>query len=247
MTRARLARDTLIAHYDAHYQPERKFTRLAMDLLVERVIEPHLRGTVFAELGISSGVVSTRLARYATAMHLVDANPSYCTAVRRRLAGRVAEVAVHAGFFDDIELTFLNACSDVFLLSMVHVLPGQWQPLIERVASCLTAGSRLHITLSNRLAPNRLLGYHMGLIEDLDAVDAQGRLYDTAYVDHEHVVEHLGQNGLETLHVEGFLCRPLPIGALDPVIDRHGMRLLYEMGRMLPPRLCNSTYLCAER
>lgn len=247
MTTGRLDRDRLIAHYDAHYRPEQKHTRLAMDLLVEHLIRPRLGGSTFAELGISTGVVSTRLARHATAMHLVDANPRYCAAVRRRLRGRVERVEVHAGFFEDLDLAFLGACSDVFLLSMVHVLPGQWQALVDRIASHVAPGARLHITLSNRLAPNRLLGFHMGLIEDLDAVDAQGRLYDTTYVEHERVVEHLERTGWAIGCVEGFLCRPVPIAALEPVIDRRGMRLLYEMGRTLPPRFCNSTYICAER
>ncbi|MCB9537180.1 MAG: class I SAM-dependent methyltransferase [Myxococcales bacterium] len=240
-------RETLLANYDALYDPEGAHTQHASDLLTEKVIRPRLRGRAFAELGISTGIMSVRLAPHCDRYLLVDANPKYCAHVKRRLAGAACRVEVIETFFDALDPARLRDTSDVFLISMVHVLPGVWPSLLELIAEAVAPGARVHLTLSNRLAPNRLVGYHMGLIESLDAVDEQARAFDTHYVDAEDVERVAAAAGLETVAHEGFLCRPVPLSVLNTFVDRAGVELLWRMGQSLPPRFCNTTYLCLER
>ncbi len=240
--------DAMLSNYDRLYRPERPFTRLAMDLLVERVLSPRLRGRVFAELGISTGIVSVRLAPLADRMVLVDANPEYCAQVRARLAeaapGLTAEI--HCAFFETFDWSRLAGVTDVFLLSMVHVLPGLWPALLGHIRGAVTPGARLHVTMSNRRALNRLLGRDLGLLPTLDAVDAQAAAFDTQYVDAGVFETEAEARGWQVTHREGFLCRPLPLDAMDAFIDRAGMEVLWHMGRALPEAYANSTYLCLE-
>lgn len=238
--------DALLSNYDRLYRPERPFTRLAMDLLVERVLSPRLRGRVFAELGISTGIVSVRLAPLADRMVLVDANPDYCAQVTARLAGGPAEVECHCAFFDAFDWARLAGVTDVFLLSMVHVLPGRWPALLGQIRGAIAPGARLHVTMSNRRALNRLLGRDLGLLPSLDAVDAQAAAFDTQYVEADAFQAEAEKRGWRVTHHEGFLCRPLPLDAMDAFIDRAGMEVLWHMGRALPEPYANSTYLCLE-
>lgn len=241
-----MADDALLARYDALYRPERPFTRLAMDLLVERVLRPRLAGRVFAELGISTGVVTVRLAPLAARMVLIDANPTYCEAIRERLAPLGTPYAIHCAYFEALDFACLAEVTDVFLLSMVHVLPGQWAELLGRVRGAVGPGARLHVTMSNRRALNRLVGLHMGLLDSLDAVDAQAAAFDTRYVEAEEVAAAATARGWRLLASEGFLCRPLTLDAMDPLVDAAALDLLYRMGHALPPAFCNTTYQCYE-
>lgn len=242
-----MERDQLIRNYDELYDPERPHTRHATDLLVERVIAPRLRGRSFAELGISTGVFSVRIAQFADRLVLVDGNPAYCGLVAQRLRERPVATEVHCTFFEDFDFGLIADATDVFLISMLHVLPGRWSKLLSRLADTLRPGSRIHVTMSNRLAPNRLLGFHMGLLPSLDDADVQAQAFDTQYVDLPELEDFVRAHVRLTIaHVEGFLCRPVPLAVLDTFIDRAGVELLWRMGLALPPAFCNTTYLCLE-
>ncbi len=236
----------LVENYHQIYDPEKPFQQLATDLLVKRQIAPWLAGDCFAELGISTGIFSVRIAPFSKRMVLVDGNPTYCARVEERLREMGVECTAHCSMLEDLDPSALAGVTDFFLISMIHVLPGVWPGLLERLAKTAEPGSRIHVTMSNRLAPNRLLGFHMGLIPSLDAPDRVAEELNTVYLDRAEVEEAAANVGLAIKTVEGFLCRPVPLSVLDEFIDERGVELLWQMGRSLPTEFCNSTYFCLE-
>lgn len=236
----------LVENYHEIYDPERPFQQHSVDLLVKRQIAPWLAGDCFAELGISTGIFSVRIAPFAKRMVLVDGNATYCEHVEGRLRELGVECVAHCCMLEDLDPSALTGVTDFFLISMIHVLPGIWPGLLEQLAKTAEPGARIHVTMSNRLAPNRLLGFHMGLIPSLDEPDEVGEQLNTVYVERAEVEAVAERAGLTVKTVEGFLCRPVPLAVLDEVIDERGMELLWQMGRSLPPEFSNSTYFCLE-
>lgn len=236
----------LIENYNKYYRPSDNFSRLINQMLVEKLIAPNLAGDRFAELGVSTGIFSVCIAPLGRSMLLVDANPDYCRLVQGRLAEMGLSAEACCAFLEDLDMGLLRQVSDVFLISMIHGLPGYWPKLLADLRAQLKPGGRIHITTSNPLAPNRLIGFQMGLINSLAQPDKTGEVFNTQYVEPREVLETAETLGMRLVQKTGYLCRPVTIADLEEVIDRAGMELLWWMGSKLPDHLCNSTYYCLE-
>lgn len=143
-----------------------------------RLLEPAVAGAdgVWADLGCGEGVFTLLLAALlspGSSIYAVDKNPSALQALRRTLAERQVETAVHtilADFTQPLDLPLLDG---LLLANSLHFVK-QKQPVLARLVERLIPGGRLVIIEYNTSRGNPAVPYPLADQEFLTLVAEVG-------------------------------------------------------------------------
>lgn len=204
--------------YSAIYDPDTDFdlhfTRATGDRIA-RWLRPLDR---VLELGCATGAMTVDFAGEGRAIVAIDRAEDYLATARGR--GLQGVDWRQADFAEALPSTGTH--DHVVLANVLHELDDP-QALLTTVAeSHLAAGGVVHVSLQNPRSLHRLVALEMGLIDDLSAVAANGLKYATRrlYTASE-LTELAGRCGLELIHREGVMLKPLPndaMAGLDPAV-----------------------------
>jgi 2-polyprenyl-3-methyl-5-hydroxy-6-metoxy-1,4-benzoquinol methylase len=207
-----------MSDYSAIYDPDTDFdlhfTRATGDRIA-RWLRP---GDRVLELGCATGAMTAAFAGEGRAIVALDRAEEYLAVARdRRLDGVRWR---QADFADALPST--GSHDHVVLANVLHELDDPEALLTAVAEGHLAPAGIVHVSLQNPQSLHRLVALEMGLIDDLSAVAANGLKYATRrlYTASE-LVELAGRAGLELVHREGVMLKPLPndaMAALDPAV-----------------------------
>jgi 2-polyprenyl-3-methyl-5-hydroxy-6-metoxy-1,4-benzoquinol methylase len=204
--------------YSAIYDPDTDFDIHFTRATGERIARWMRPGDRVLELGCATGAMTVAFAGEGRRIVAVDRAAGYLATARDRgLEG----VDWRQGDFDEA-LPATGAHDHVVLANVLHELEDPEALLATVAEHHLAPGGVLHLSLQNPQSLHRLVALEMGLIDDLSAVAANGLKYATRRLYTAAELTALaGRAGLELIHREGVMLKPLPndaMAALDPAV-----------------------------
>jgi 2-polyprenyl-3-methyl-5-hydroxy-6-metoxy-1,4-benzoquinol methylase len=207
-----------MSDYSAIYDPDTDFDIHFTRATGDRIARWMRPGDRVLELGCATGAMTVAFAGEGREIVAVDHAAHYLATARERdLEG----VDWRQGDFAQ-PLPACGVHDHVVLANVLHELDDPEALLTAVVERHLALGGVLHLSLQNPQSLHRLVALEMGLIDDLSAVAANGLKYATRrlYTAPE-LTEIAARAGLELIHREGVMLKPLPNGAmaaLDPAV-----------------------------
>jgi len=207
-----------MSDYSAIYDPDTDFDIHFTRATGERIALWLRPGDRVLELGCATGAMTAAFAGEGREIVAVDRAADYLATARDR--GLEGVDWQQADFSDTLPATGVH--DHVVLANVLHEL-DEPEALLAAVAERhLALGGVLHLSLQNPQSLHRLVALEMGLIDDLSAVAANGLKYATRrlYTASE-LTELAASAGLELIHREGVMLKPLPNAAmneLDPAV-----------------------------
>jgi 2-polyprenyl-3-methyl-5-hydroxy-6-metoxy-1,4-benzoquinol methylase len=204
--------------YAAIYDPDTDFDVHFTRATGDRIARWMRPGDRVLELGCATGAMTVAFAGEGRAVVAVDHAAGYLATARERgLEG----VDWRQGDFAAV-LPATGSHDHVVLANVLHELDDPEALLAAVAERHLAPGGTVHVSLQNPQSLHRLVALEMGLIDDLSAVAANGLKYATRRLYTAAELTALAERaGLELLHREGVMLKPLPndaMAALDPAV-----------------------------
>jgi 2-polyprenyl-3-methyl-5-hydroxy-6-metoxy-1,4-benzoquinol methylase len=206
-----------VAYVDL-YDPDDDFDRWYTDATAQAIGRWIRTGDTVLELGCATGRMSSSFAGMGALVTGLDTAVAYLERARSR--GLDGSRFIEGDIVDiDLGERFLH----VVAANVVHEV-AEPQELFQSAAKHVEPGGYVHVSLQNPSSIHRLLGLEMGLIEGLDEVSELGRRYSTIRILDVPELERLGRlAGLEMIHREGVMLKPLPNALMEglpvPVLE----------------------------
>ncbi|MDX8152817.1 class I SAM-dependent methyltransferase [Patulibacter brassicae] len=204
--------------YSAIYDPDTDFDLHYTRATGERIRSWLRPGESVLELGCATGAMTALLVGDGRQVVAVDQAERYLERVSAR---HLVGVEVRRGDLDR-PLAGVGHFDHVVLTNVLHELDDPVGLLRRIAAAHLFPGGLLHLSLQNPRSIHRLVALEMGIIEDLHEVAEAGRRYATRRLyDADELAGLAEQAGLEVLHREGVMLKPLAnrqMATLDPAV-----------------------------
>lgn len=226
--------------YAATYDPELDFDRHYSLATVQRIVTRVRPGDRVLELGCATGLMTAELAAAGARVTAVDRSPAYLARLQAKGIDGVDLVEADLGALpptDDHE--------HIVLANVLHELDDPVAVLRE-AASRLVPGGLAHLTLQNPRSIHRLAALELGLLDDIAEVAERGRQWGTKRLFEADELAALGAAaGLEEIHREGVLLKPLPNAQMAELPDE-AVDGLIRVARHFPDH-CAMNYLVMHR
>ncbi len=202
--------ETETSDYSACYDPDHDFDRWYTKASVDRIAAWITPGDRVLELGCATGAMTAVLVDAGARVTALDRARTYLDRVEAR--GLTGVDLIEA----DIEQGLPDGQFDhVVAANVIHELDDPHR-FLERCRNALAPDGHLHLTHQNPLSLHRLVALEMGLISDLSTVSERGRNYSTKRLYLADELACMGaMAGLEVLHREGVLFKPLPNSLME--------------------------------
>jgi 2-polyprenyl-3-methyl-5-hydroxy-6-metoxy-1,4-benzoquinol methylase len=191
--------------YDDRYDPDADFDRWYTRGTGEAIAHWVHPGEHVLELGCATGLMSAQLVKAGATVVGIDRAASYLERARARglstaefIEGDITAIEIDQQFDHVVAANVAHEVPD--LAGFLRVARGR-----------LHDGGLLHVSLQNPRSLHRLVGLAMGAIDDLHEVSARGQSYETLrLLDVHQIVDAVSAVGLECVHREGIMLKPLP-------------------------------------
>jgi 2-polyprenyl-3-methyl-5-hydroxy-6-metoxy-1,4-benzoquinol methylase len=196
------------------YDPDEDFDRWYTDATARAVGRWVRPGDTMLELGCATGRMSEAFAAIGASVTGVDIAVPYLERARSR--GLVAATFLEA---DIVDVDLGTRFEHVVMANVVHEVDDP-SALFSTAARHVAPAGYVHVSLQNPSSIHRMVGLEMGLIEGLEEVSELGKRYSTIRLLDAPELEHLGRAaGLEPIHREGVMLKPLPNSLMAELPD----------------------------
>jgi 2-polyprenyl-3-methyl-5-hydroxy-6-metoxy-1,4-benzoquinol methylase len=203
----------LMAYVDL-YDPDEDFDRWYTDATARAIGRWIRPDDTVLELGCATGRMSAAFADRGAVVTGVDLALPYLERARARALPGATFIEA-----DIVDVVVPGSFDHVMMANVVHEVPEP-AALFAVAARHVAPGGYVHVSLQNPSSIHRMLGYEMGLIDGLDEVSERGRRYSTIRILDAAELEQLGRAaGLEPIHREGVMLKPLPNALMAELPD----------------------------
>ncbi|MBI4320671.1 MAG: class I SAM-dependent methyltransferase [Chloroflexi bacterium] len=230
--------DAIAGTYDP-FSPEMEFDYWFVRLGFEAIAKLITRGGSALELGCSTGLMTSLLARVVGRLVICEGSSVNIEIACQRVAPAANLSYIHSLWeefnpdrsFDDIVLAG----------ALEHVADPV--SILTRAAGWLSPFGRIHVVVPNARSLHRRVGKYMGCLGELhDLNESDVRIGHRRVYDRDSLLSHIHQAGLSVLHWEGILLKPLSNAQMQGWSESL-VRALHEVGRELPD-YCGEIYAC---
>ncbi|HEY3143592.1 MAG TPA: class I SAM-dependent methyltransferase [Acidimicrobiales bacterium] len=229
--------EAVAAGYDPS-NPEDEFDYFTKRLHVE-VIGPWLHGEHVLEMGCATGELTSLMAPKAQRYDVVEGSSLNVKAAESRVPT--------ARFFTELWEDFIPAdsYSDILhVCALEHV--AEPVPVLQRAASWLRPGGRLHVVVPNADSLHRLVGVEMGILSHrAELSTSDHRIGHRRVYDLDALRRDVEAAGLRPLHWQGIFLKALSNSQMLGW-DWSLIRALHAVGQRFPAH-CAELYVVAER
>jgi len=229
--------ETIAGDYDPS-NPDEEFDYFTKRLHVE-VIGPWLHGDHVLEMGCATGELTSLMAPLAQRYDVVEGSPRNVAAAEARVPGARFFTSLWEDFAPD------DLYSDILLIcALEHV--AEPVPILDRAATWLRPGGRMHVVVPNAGSLHRLVGVEMGILSRPDELsESDHRIGHRRVYDVHGLLDDVSAAGLRPRHWQGIFLKTLS-NAQMLGWDWALIHALHAVGQRLPDR-CAELYVLGER
>jgi 2-polyprenyl-3-methyl-5-hydroxy-6-metoxy-1,4-benzoquinol methylase len=210
-----------------------------------RIIRERVKGPDVLELGIGSAVITNKLCEEGFNVISVDGSTKVIENAKNKV-GNTENISFIHSYFENF------SCDRLFNdILMTNILEHVDDPVkvMTYAKKFLKPGGRIHVTVPNAESFHRLIGKHMGMLENETSLNG----YDIV-VGHQRVYtffllsSHIQSAGLKIIDRTGVMFKALSNSQINELIDVYGEKLtdsLFELGKKFYKNAAE-VYVCLE-
>jgi 2-polyprenyl-3-methyl-5-hydroxy-6-metoxy-1,4-benzoquinol methylase len=223
------------------YQPSsQKMEFYLINYRLDTVISA-IKGPEVLEMGCSTGIMTSRLAKKYPSLTVVDGSEKYIKIVKKK--NKAKNIKFIVSLFEDFQTKQLF--DDII---MANILEHVKNPIyiLKKAKGWLKNDGRIHILVPNAKSLHRKIGQKMGILKSIDAfTEGDKKIGHRRVYIKESLEKDVYKAGLKISKRTGIFLKPFSHSQMGR-LDKKILDAFYEIGKELPDYCTTIYFICKK-